>query len=218
MSLPRAEDLWPNLDHTIGRQPCFPLGNVWSVLPTIKGQLDDVLREIGSKIPEGVNANEEKGLVHIEDGVNIEECVYIIGPAFIGSGATIRHGAYIREYSWICSDAMVGHASEIKHSVLLPKSKAPHFNYVGDSILGPGVNLGAGVKLSNLRNDGKEVHTIYEDERIPTGLRKFGAILGENCQLGCNAVTNPGVVLGANSIVMPNSTITGIHPQGSKLR
>jgi bifunctional N-acetylglucosamine-1-phosphate-uridyltransferase/glucosamine-1-phosphate-acetyltransferase GlmU-like protein len=123
----------------------------------------------------------------------------------------IRHGAYIRQNSWICRDAVVGHCSEVKHSILLPGAKAPHFNYVGDSILGGSVNLGAGVKLSNLRNDGGEVFTRLNGERIGTGLRKFGAILGEGCQLGCNSVTNPGVVLGPNSMVAANSTITGIH-------
>ena len=84
----------------------------------------------------------------------------------------------------------------MKHSILLPYSKAPHFNYVGDSILGKSVNLGAGVKLSNLRNDGTEVYLRIEKSRVGSGLRKFGAILGEGCQLGCNAVTNPGTVLG----------------------
>ena len=106
---------------------------------------------------------------------------------------------------------MVGHATEIKHSVLLPGAKAPHFNYVGDSILGAGVNLGAGTKLSNLRNDGKEVHVRLNGQRSGSGLRKFGAILGEGCALGCNSVTNPGVVLGCNNTVWPNVTVTGIH-------
>ena len=112
---------------------------------------------------------------------------------------------------------MVGHASEVKHSVLLPGAKAPHFNYVGDSVLGPDVNLGAGVKLSNLRNDGGEVHTRVDGERFATGLRKFGAILGEGCQLGCNAVTNPGVVLGPRCMVMPNTTVTGVHSSDSTI-
>ena len=113
---------------------------------------------------------------------------------------------------------MVGQASETKHSILLPGAKAPHFNYVGDSVLGPDVNLGAGVKLSNLRNDGGEVHTRINGERVATGLRKFGAILGEGCQLGCNAVTNPGVVLGQGCMVMPNTTVTGVYSANSTIR
>ena len=111
--------------------------------------------------------------------------------------------------------SIVGHCSEIKHSILLPGSKAPHFNYVGDSILGKGVNLGAGVKLSNLRNDGGEVFLRIGEERIASGLRKFGAVLGEDTQLGCNAVTNPGTVLGSRSTVWPNTTVTGIHSEKS---
>ena len=125
----------------------------------------------------------------IEAGAVIEPSTHFIGPCFVGKGATIRHGAYIRENAWICSHALVGHCSEVKHSILLPYSKAPHFNYVGDSILGKSVNLGAGVKLSNLRNDGTEVYLRIEKSRVDSGLRKFGAILGEGCQLGCNAVT-----------------------------
>ena len=154
----------------------------------------------------------------IESGAAIEPSTHFIGPCFVGKDAIIRHGAYIRENAWICSSALVGHCSEVKHSILLPQSKAPHFNYVGDSILGKSVNLGAGVKLSNLRNDGTEVYLRVSESRVGSGLRKFGAILGEGCQLGCNAVTNPGTVLGINSVVWPNVTVTGIHDESSTHR
>tara|TARA_B100000925_G_scaffold291163_1_gene278307 strand:+ start:1099 stop:1806 length:708 start_codon:yes stop_codon:yes gene_type:complete len=170
------------------------------------------------KLPETVTFDESKGPVMIEVGAVIEPSTHFIGPCFVGKDATIRHGAYIRENAWICSHALVGHCSEVKHSILLPYSKAPHFNYVGDSILGKSVNLGAGVKLSNLRNDGTEVYLRIEKSRIGSGLRKFGAILGEGCQLGCNAVTNPGTVLGINSVVWPNVTVTGVHGQSSTHR
>ena len=218
MSPYTAEDLWPSLDEKMGRQPCFPSGPVWSVLPTLKGQIADMLEDVGENIRDGVSIDTSNGPVHIDDSATIEPNVHVIGPAYIGPNACIRHGAYIREFSWICADSLVGHASEIKHSILLPGSKAPHFNYVGDSVLGPGVNLGAGVKLSNLRNDGGEVHTRIDDERVPTGLRKFGAIIGENSQLGCNAVTNPGVVLGPRCMVHPNITVTGIYDADSVIR
>ena len=217
MSAPAAEDLWPSLDESVGRQPCFPNGPVWSVLPTLKGQMTDMLEDVGKLHREGVSIDSSKGEVHIDESAIIEPGVHIIGPSYIGPGATLRHGAYIREYSWICANSLVGHSTETKHSVLLPGAKAPHFNYVGDSILGPNVNLGAGVKLSNLRNDGGEVNTRINGERFPTGLRKFGAIIGEDSQLGCNAVTNPGVVLGPRCMVNPNSTVTGIHDADSKI-
>ena len=217
MAGPNAEELWPSLDESLGRQPCFPAGDVWSVLPTLKGQMADMLSDMGSQLRDGVSTDQSKGPIHIHESAIIEPSVHIIGPAYIGPDVTIRHGAYIREYSWICANSLVGHASETKHSILLPGAKAPHFNYVGDSVLGPGVNLGAGVKLSNLRNDGKEVHVILNGERMGSGLRKFGAILGEDCQLGCNAVTNPGVVLGPRCMVMPNTTVTGIYGSDSKI-
>ena len=154
----------------------------------------------------------------IEASATVEAGAYIIGPCYIGPRATVRSGAYVREYSWICADAVVGHATEVKHSVLLPGAKAPHFNYVGDSILGKDVNLGAGTKLSNLRNDGGEVHLRVDGERVASGLGKFGALLGEGAALGCNSVTNPGVVLGCNSVVWPNVTVTGVHGAKSEHR
>ena len=165
-----------------------------------------------------ITFDESKGPVMIELGAIIEPSTHFIGPCFVAKGATIRHGAYIRENAWICSSALVGHCSEVKHSILLPGAKAPHFNYVGDSILGKAVNLGAGVKLSNLRNDGAEVFLRIGDAHRSSGLRKFGAILGEGCQLGCNAVTNPGTILGCNSTVWPNVTVTGVHGENSNHR
>ena len=162
-----------------------------------------------------ITFDESKGPVIIEQGAIIEPSTHFIGPCFVGKNAVIRHGAYIRENAWICSSALVGHCTEVKHSILLPGAKAPHFNYVGDSILGKGVNLGAGVKLSNLRNDGTEIYLRIGESRVASGLRKLGAILGEGCQLGCNAVTNPGTILGIDSIVWPNATVTGFHDKSS---
>ena len=185
------------------------------MLKLTQANLDLIVKE---KLPKTTTFDESKGPVMIEDGAVIEPSTHFIGPCFVGKNATIKHGAYIRENAWICSHAIVGHCSEVKHSILLPYSKAPHFNYVGDSILGKLVNLGAGVKLSNLRNDGTEVYLTIDKSRIGSGLRKFGAILGEGCQLGCNAVTNPGTVLGINSVVWPNVTVTGVHVQSSTHR
>jgi NDP-sugar pyrophosphorylase family protein len=169
-------------------------------------------------LPSSITFDQSNGQVIIEQSAIVEPSTHFIGPCYIGNEAVIRHGAYVREYSWICSQAVVGHASEVKHSILLPGAKAPHFNYVGDSILGKAVNLGAGVKLSNLRNDGAEVILRIGDDRRPSGLRKFGAILGEGCQLGCNAVTNPGTILGRNSTVWPNVTVTGVYGEDSNHR
>tara|TARA_B110000444_G_scaffold35323_1_gene30791 strand:+ start:54826 stop:55521 length:696 start_codon:yes stop_codon:yes gene_type:complete len=210
-----------------GPTPFFEMDEpVWNILDpnsknSLKSQLLELLNSMDTSIKfeqVGTMIDESKGSVVIDPSATIESSTHFIGPCYIGANAQIRHGAYIRENSWICSDAVVGHCSEVKHSILLPGAKAPHFNYVGDSILGKGVNLGAGVKLSNLRNDGTEVFLRVEGKRLASGLRKFGAILGEDCQLGCNSVTNPGTVLGSNSVVWPNITVTGVHPSQSSHR
>jgi NDP-sugar pyrophosphorylase family protein len=154
-------------------------------------------------------ADSDDGIM-IHPSAKIGDYVRIEGPCYIGANAEIRHSAYLRKGSWIGEGALVGHSSEIKNSVLLPGSRAPHFNYVGDSILGFGVNLGAGVKLSNVRNDSRDVIVRMGDgERIETGLRKLGALIGDYSKLGCNVVTNPGAILAPSSMVSPNETVTG---------
>ena len=167
-----------------GETPALPAnGPAWTVLnPTDKGSLKGQMAALHGGI-----ACENPGFfvrgedIIVDATAVVEAGAYLIGPCYIGPRAVVRSGAYVREYSWICADAVVGHATEVKHSILLPGAKAPHFNYVGDSILGKDVNLGAGTKLSNLRNDGGEVHLRVSGQRIPSGLRKFGALLGEGC-------------------------------------
>ena len=230
-SLPSASELFPSLYSTAasdGFCPTLPDTNaVFTFLQPkspdgLKAQLLSVLESFQSSpqnpVDSGATVDESQGKVIVEASARIEVGAHLIGPCYVGPEAEIRHGAYVRSYSWICAEAVVGHASETKHAVLLPGAKAPHFNYVGDSVLGKGVNLGAGTKISNLRNDGGEVQLRVGGERIGSGLRKFGALLGEGCQLGCNSVTNPGVILGCNSIVWPNITVTGVHAAESKHR
>ena len=203
-----------------------PSEPAWSILDPnnpsgLKAQLQSKLNTVGSKHPEGVEyvtIDERKGLVHVEEGAIVEPHVHLIGPCIIESKATIRSHAYVREYTWMMTESLLGHASESKHSLFLPRAKAPHFNYVGDSILGSNVNLGAGVKLSNLRNDGQHIGIWLDDVRRETGLRKFGAIIGDGAQLGCNTVTNPGTVLGKSCMVHPNTTVGGFHAEGSVVR
>ncbi len=171
----------------------------WSILSKGKG---GIISQIEEKFG--------RGGVFVHPSAIIGEYVRIEGPCYIGPQAEIRHAAILREGSWICREAVVGHASEIKNSILLPGSKAPHFNYVGDSILGIGANIGAGAKLSNVRNDRRGIiATLKEGQRIDTGLRKMGAIVGDGGQLGCNVVTNPGAIIEAGSMIPPNETISG---------
>jgi len=148
--------------------------------------------------------------VFIHESAKIGKFVHIEGPSFVGPNAEIRHSSYLRKGSWICEGALVGHSSEIKNSILLPGAKAPHFNYVGDSILGFGSNLGAGVKLSNVRNDRRNVLvTVKDGSRIDSGSYKMGALVGDGSQIGCNAVTNPGTIIPPKSMVEPNKTVSG---------
>ena len=204
-----------------GCLPTLPAsGPAWALLdPTDANGLKAQMNALSGRIEVDNHGFFVRGEgIIIEASATVEAGAYLIGPCYIGPRANVRSGAYVREYSWICADAVVGHATEVKHSVLLPGAKAPHFNYVGDSILGKDVNLGAGTKLSNLRNDGGEVHLRVDGERVASGLRKFGALLGEGAALGCNSVTNPGVVLGCNSVVWPNVTVTGVHGAKSEHR
>lgn len=199
---------------------------VWSLLDpknpsNLKRQIELELAQLGPKHPHGVefvSIDERKGHVHVAEGAIIEPHVHLIGPCLIEANVTIRSHAYVREFTWMKQGSLLGHASESKHSLFLEGAKAPHFNYVGDSVLGSNVNLGAGVKLSNLRNDGQSIGIWLNDVRRDTGLRKFGAILGDDSQLGCNAVTNPGTVLGKSCMVHPNATVSGYHADGSTVR
>ncbi|MDO5673674.1 MAG: hypothetical protein Q4G66_01965 [bacterium] len=157
--------------------------------------------------------------IRIGKGVLVEPGALIKGPALIGDLSEIRQTAYLRGYCVIGRRAVVGHATEVKHSVFLDDAKAGHFAYLGDSILGHDVNLGAGTKCANLRFLPGNVMVDTANGRVDSGLRKFGAILGDRVQTGCNSVTNPGTVMGPNCLLMPNATAaSGVHPAKSLLR
>jgi len=159
---------------------------------------------------ENVSINIDGGPVYVHPSAIIDNFVMIEGPCFIGEGAMIKHAAYLRKGSWICKDAKVGHCSEIKNSIMLPGSAAPHFNYVGDSIVGFNANLGAGVKISNVRNDKMTIFVnLHNKERVDSGLKKFGALIGDNSAIGCNVVSNPGTILEPGVNINPNETLKG---------
>jgi bifunctional N-acetylglucosamine-1-phosphate-uridyltransferase/glucosamine-1-phosphate-acetyltransferase GlmU-like protein len=168
-------------------------------------------------VPAGVHLLGER--IAIGRGCHLEPGAVIVGPALIGDGATIRTGAYVREQVIIGAGALVGAHSEVKGSILLPKAKAPHQAYVGDSILGRDVNLGAGTICSNVKNIGREVSFHAGGELVHTGLRKLGAILGDGCKTGCNTVLNPGVLMGPGSVTYPNATLRGgFYPEGTLVK
>lgn len=168
---------------------------VWETLKHLKQYLDGMtLGKIDCTIPEGaflVNPNQ----ISIGKGSQVEPGAYIEGPCALGEDNIVRHGAYVRPYVLTGDRCVIGHSTEVKHSIFLNGAQAPHFNYVGDSILGNGVNLGAGVICANFRLDHKEILIEIEEFRFKTGLRKLGAILGDGSQLGCNSVINPGALL-----------------------
>lgn len=182
---------------------------VWSPLLALREYLNKKNScRIEIEIPNGVHL-ERPELISIGEGTILEPGVYIQGPCIIGKNCIIRHGAYIRE-SVICGDhCTIGHCAEIKHSILLDSANATHFVYVGDSILGNGVNLGAGVKCANLRLDRREVSVAFDGNRIKTGLKKFGAIVGDGSQIGCNCVLNPGTLMAKNTIARPLQNLSG---------
>ncbi|MGV1100122.1 hypothetical protein ACUUL3_12035 [Thiovibrio sp. JS02] len=159
------------------------------------------------------------GPLAVGEGVLIESGAFIKGPTIIGNQSEIRQGAYLRGYCLVGARCVVGHVTEVKHAIFLDDAKAGHFAYLGDSILGNEVNLGAGTKLANLRFAGGEVLVKTPSGAIGSGLRKFGAIFGDRAQTGCNAVTNPGTVLGKKSILLPNTTApSGWHGNNSLIR
>lgn len=152
-------------------------------------------------------------------GVLVEPGAMIKAPAIIGDCCEIRQAAYLRGYCLAGQRCVLGHATEVKNVIFLNDAKAGHFAYLGDSILGANVNLGAGTKFANLRFLPGTIFLRHGSERIDTGRRKFGAILGDECQTGCNSVTSPGTIMAKGCMLMPNATApSGYHPERSLLR
>lgn len=157
--------------------------------------------------------------IAIGKGVLVEPGALIKAPAIIGDSSEIRHGAYLRGYCLTGTGCVIGHTTEVKNSIFLNNAKAGHFAYLGDSILGNNVNLGAGTKLANLRLIRGEIAIRTKSGPVLTGLEKLGAILGDDVQTGCNSVTNPGTIMGKKSLLLPNVTApSGLHAAGSLIK
>jgi len=150
--------------------------------------------------------------VFIGEGTEIENGAMIKGPAIIGRNCQIRHNAYVREHVIVGDNCVVGNACELKNALLFNGVVAPHFNYIGDSILGHRAHLGAGVKISNVRFGPGNVTVEMNGQPYDTGLAKFGALLGDGADIGCNAVLNPGSIIGRGAVVYPNTNWRGILP------
>ncbi len=180
----------------------------WEMLLKIKELINNLLAsgiEGFTELKEGVLVGRD---------VKIADYVTIDAPAIIGHGTEIRPGAYIRGNVITGSNCVMGNSSEFKNCILLNKVQAPHYNYVGDSVLGNRAHMGAGSICSNLKSDGKSV-VIHGDENIETGLRKVGGILADGADVGCGCVINPGTVIGKNTSVYPLTSLRGVYPANS---
>ncbi len=153
--------------------------------------------------------------VYISKSATVAPSAYIAPPAVIFHRAEIRHCAYIRGSVLVGNDCVVGNSTELKNCILFDNVDVPHFNYVGDSILGYKAHLGAGAIISNIKSDKKNVIIRNGDERLETGLRKMGAIVGDRAEIGCNSVLNPGTIIGRNSNVYPTSCVRGVLDENS---
>lgn len=199
-----------NLNETIAKAFLEENQYPWETICKIK----DFIIKIGENLSNDVF--EQKGEnIWIAKNAKISPTACITGPVIIDEEAEIRHCAYIRGNVIVGKNAVVGNSTELKNCILFNSVQVPHFNYVGDSILGYKAHLGAGVIISNLRSDKKEVKIIYSGKIIDTNLRKFGAILGDFTEIGCNSVLNPGTILGKNVLLYPLSCVKGVIPENS---
>ncbi|MCW1929780.1 MAG: UDP-N-acetylglucosamine diphosphorylase [Candidatus Kerfeldbacteria bacterium] len=190
---------------------------VWEILPIISEYLDFAVDSstIQSDVSHAAYIGDR---IIIGQHVTIEPGVVIHGPAIIGEGSHVRTGAYIRGNVIIGKNCMIGNSTEIKNSVLLNDVAVPHFNYVGDSVLGNGVHLGASVVLSNLKTPPSEISVTTLHGTHKTGLTKFGAIIGDGVEIGAHAVLNPGTIVGKQSIIYPLALVRGVIAEGTILK
>lgn len=197
--------------------PFFPASAApWDWLKKIGAALEaEAFGPLEVKIPPGVQI---EGKVWLHPTVRLPAFAVIQGPAWIGARTEIRPGAFIRGNVIVGEGCVLGNSSEFKNCLLMDGVQAPHFNYVGDSILGNGAHLGAGAICSNLRLDQGEVTVRLPQETVRTGLRKFGAILGDKAEVGCNSVLNPGTLLGPRALVMPAMAFGGVLPPATIAR
>lgn len=193
------------LDETIAKELFAGLTYPWEALPKIK----DFIVTLGETLPAEKFEKRAEG-VWIAKSAKVFPSAYIGGPAIIDEEAEIRHCAFIRGSAIVGKGAVVGNSSELKNVVLFNKVQVPHYNYVGDSILGYKAHMGAGSITSNVKSDKTLVVVKAGEENCETGLKKFGAMLGDQVEVGCNSVLNPGTVIGKNTNIYPTSTVRGV--------
>lgn len=199
-----------DLSQTIAKELLENVTYPWESLPKI----NDFILELGSKLDS--SKYEKVGEdVWIAKTATVAPTAYIHGPAIIGENAEIRHCAFIRGKAIVGEGAVVGNSTELKNVILFNKVQVPHYNYVGDSILGYKSHMGAGSITSNVKSDKKLVIVKNGSQTIETGMKKFGAMIGDNVEVGCGSVLNPGTVIGKNSNIYPLSSVRGVVPENS---
>ena len=217
MSPTRAESFF-SLDNYIHKDLFSNIEHVWEALDHLPAYLQSSsLGLIEIDVPEMVTLV-NKHQISIAKGCIIEPGCYIQGPCILSEGTAVRHGAYVRGNVITGKNCVIGHATEVKNSIFLDNAAAPHFNYVGDSILGNHTNLGAGVVCANLRLDKKNIHVIIAGRAFDTARQKMGLIAGDFSSMGCNSVSNPGTLLGRESMCFPCVNVSGYIPKGSLVK
>ncbi|MCI9345706.1 MAG: UDP-N-acetylglucosamine pyrophosphorylase [Lachnospiraceae bacterium] len=198
------------LEETIAKEVFTGLTYPWEALPKIK----DFIISLGETLPEEKYERRE-GNIWIARSAKVFPSAYIGGPAIIDEEAEIRHCAFIRGSAIVGKGAVAGNSTELKNVILFNKVQVPHYNYVGDSILGFKAHMGAGSITSNVKSDKTLVVVKAGEETLETGLKKFGAMLGDQVEVGCNSVLNPGTVIGKNTNIYPTSMVRGLIPADS---
>ena len=194
-----------DLNQTISKEIFNDCEYPWEVLPKIK----DFIIELGESLPSNEYDKIGKN-IWIAKSAKIAPTAHIGGPAIIDKNAEIRHCAFIRQNAIVGKNCVVGNSTELKNCILFNEVQVPHYNCIGDSILGYRSHLGAGAIISNLKSDKTSVVVKKDNSKIETGLRKFGAAIGDNVEVGCSAVLNPGTVIGKNSNIYPLSFVRGV--------
>lgn len=203
----RITDLF-DLDHTIAKEYLEGFTYPWEALKGIK----DLIIELGQKLDKN-EYDEVSENVWVHKTAKVFPSAYLGAPCIIGPNTEVRHCAFIRGSALVGADCVVGNSCELKNVILFDHVQTPHYNYVGDSILGYCSHMGAGSITSNVKSDKKLVVVHGEDEEMETGMKKFGAMIGDNVEVGCNSVLNPGTVIGRNSRVYPTSCVRGVVPE-----
>lgn len=205
----KIENLY-NLKETIAVELMKQAEYPWELLPKISS----FIIELGNSLPKEM-FTEISEHVWIAKSASIAPTACVNGPAIIDEEAEVRHCAFIRGNAIVGKGAVVGNSTELKNVILFNKVQVPHYNYVGDSILGFKAHMGAGSITSNVKSDKSLVVVKSDTEQIETGLKKFGAMLGDFVEVGCNSVLNPGTVVGRNSNIYPTSSVRGMIPENS---